>query len=214
MHSVTILASLLLAAMSGPLAAVEVYRCASADGVSFQDRPCAAGQTQTLLQTPDDPPLPPPITAPPTPADTPPAPAVAVVPPPPRQPAPDFFLCTRPDGNRYLSEDGIGARSAVPAGVLSGSGQSLAEAYGGKNGIGVSAPGLRPIPHIPASQSPFGGAYVWVYDECHHADPAEACAYLRNQLDTIEGKLRRAFSDTEAQLKQEQINLRERLHGC
>ena len=45
-------------------------------------------------------------------------------------------------------------------------------------------------------------------------DAVEACAYLRNELDKVTGQLRRAFSDTEARLEQEQAELRERLRGC
>ncbi|GAA0724973.1 hypothetical protein GCM10009105_38060 [Dokdonella soli] len=141
-------------------------------------------------------------------------PVVSSAPQAPLVSPPSFFLCTRYDGSRYLSDDGIGSRSAVPYGMLGGSGQSLAQAYGGPNGIGVSAPGLRTIPDIPAAQAPLAGAYVWVDDECHHADPQEACAYLRSRIDDVEHKLKRAFSDTEAQLKDERTALRERMRGC
>ena len=195
--------------------AARVYRCSAADGtVGFQDRPCGQGRTQHVVELPDDPP-PPATTTEPVVAD---APAMTVeapaAPSAPAVPPPDFFLCTRYDGSRYLSEDGIGSRSAVPYGMLAGSGLSLADAYGGNNGIGVSAPGLRPIPTIPSAQMPLAGAYVWIDDECHHAGPAEACAWLRGQLDEVGYRLKRAFSDTAPQLRQEQASLRERLRGC
>jgi hypothetical protein len=61
---------------------------------------------------------------------------------------------------------------------------------------------------------PFGGTSTWVDDECHHASPHEACAYLRKSLEDVTSKLRRAFSDTEAQLQQQEADLLERLHGC
>jgi hypothetical protein len=127
-------------------------------------------------------------------------------------PPPTFFLCTHFDGSRYLSETGIGSSSWVPFGADGEMQGSLAEAYGGRNGIGVSAPGLRTPPNIA---SPIGGiAYTRVDDECHHAGPQEACAYLRTELDNVEDRLKRAFSDTEAQLQQEQVTLRERMRGC
>ena len=77
-----------------------------------------------------------------------------------------------------------------------------------------SAPGLRTIPHVPAAHSPLGGLYTWVDDECHFAAPREACAYLQTQLDDVSGKLRRAFSDEEAKLKQQQNDLAQRMRGC
>ncbi len=129
-------------------------------------------------------------------------------------PPPSFFLCTRYDGSRYVSDDGIGGSNAVPYGMLDGPDQSLANAYGGRNGIGVSAPGLRTTPTIPAARAPFAGTYVQIDDECHHAAPREACAYLRGELDNVEDKLKRAFSDTEAQLRQEQTRLQNRMRGC
>ena len=147
-------------------------------------------------------------------------PRPAWMPPPCRQPLwhqpppPEFFLCTRHDGSRYASDDGRGGRSAVPLGMLGVPERSLAQAYGGRNGIGVSAPGVRPIPEIPAAQAPLAGAYVWIDDACHRATAREACAYLRGELDRVQDQLKRAFSDTEAQFKQQQLTLRERMRGC
>ncbi len=197
--------------------AANVYRCAGADGsLAFQDRPCARGEQQSLVPLPEvATPAPPPVAAVAPAIDT--APVVAppaAVTRPPRPPAPEFFLCRRYDGSWYRSEDGIGGNQLVPFGMVAGSGQSLAEAYGGRNGIGVSAPGLREPPVLKPGQAPLAGAYVRVYDECHHAAPAEACAFLRDRLDTIEDRLRRAFSDTETQLRQEQAQLREQMTGC
>jgi hypothetical protein len=219
MHRVAILSCLAVLVAAARVGATDVYRCAGAHGVSFQDRPCAGTQKQSIVHLADAPAAPAPNpdavpeTAPMPDTAAPPEPAPAAA-PAARAPAPDFFLCTRYDGSRYPSDTGVGSRSAVPYGMLGGSGQSLAEAYGGRNGIGVSAPGLRHVPTLPAEQSPLAGAYVWVDDECHHADPPEACAYLRGRLDDVTDRLKRAFSDTEAQLKQEQASLRERLRGC
>lgn len=208
--------ALFVGTAAAPAFAATAYKCVAADGgLSFQDHPCANGARQQRLHLQED--------AAPTPtwsdtaAEEAPAPTEApraTVQSAPRVPPPDFFLCMRYDGSRYLSETGIGSRTAVPYGMLGGSGQGLAEAYGGPNGIGVSAPGLRKIPNIPAAQTPLAGAYVWVDDECHHAGAQEACTYLRGELDGIQDKLKRAFSDTEAQLKQDAQRLRERMRGC
>lgn len=199
-----------------PAAAASVFRCTGADGsVAFQDRPCAAGERQQDVVLA---PLPPP---PPATADIAPAPAEAPPPAPPAPvtapapgPPPRFDLCTRHDGSRYASRDGSGGYSLVPFGMLAGSGQDLAQAYGGRNGIGVSAPGLRQPPTIPAGQAPLAGAYVRIKDECHPATPAEACSWLRSRLDEVQKRLRRAFSDTAPALERERTMLRGELHGC
>jgi hypothetical protein len=212
-------ASILLATLLAvpPATAVDVFRCTDANGTTYQDTPCAPGFAQTVTHYADpSPPTPAPPAPPeddtiPTTSETAPAPDPA---PAPQVRAPDFYLCIATDGSRYISEDGVGRRSAVPFAMVSGNRQTLAQAYGGPNGIGVSAPELQNRPTIPASKDPLGASYVWVVDECHHAAADEACAYLRSELDKVTGKLRRAFSDTEAQLKQEQADLRERMGGC
>ena len=208
-------ASILLAALlAAPMAsATDVFRCTDANGTTYQDTPCAPGSAQTVTHYADPPPPPPAPAAPPA-DDT--IPTSVEAPPVPvqRVAAPDFYLCLATDGSRYISEDGVGRRSAVPFAMVSGNRQTLAQAYGGPNGIGVSAPELQNRPTIPASKDPLGASYVWVVDECHHAAADEACTYLRSELDKVTGKLRRAFSDTEAQLKQEQADLRERMGGC
>lgn len=209
LRTIVLLACLPLAA-----AATEVYRCAGAEGVSFQDKPCANTAEQSVLHLAD--PLPPSTAAEaPAPAAVEDAPPAAESPAPalPAVPPPTLYLCTATDGSRYVSEDGVGRRSWVPYTMVAGSGKSLAQTYG-PGGAGVSAPELQHPPSTPARADPLGAGYVWVVDECHHADAVEACAYLRNELDKLTGKLRRAFSDTEAQLKQEQAQLRERLRGC
>jgi hypothetical protein len=213
MRPASILLAALLVASTAP--AADVFRCTDANGTTYQDTPCAPGFAQTVTHYADPAPPPPEPASPPaddtvpTTLDAPPAPAPA-----PQVPAPDFYLCNATDGSRYISEDGVGRRSAVPFAMVAGNRQTLAQAYGGPNGIGVSAPELQNRPTIPASKDPLGASYVWVVDECHRAAADEACAYLRSELDKVTGKLRRAFSDTEAQLKQEQARLRERARGC
>ena len=197
-------------------AAASVFRCTGADGsVAFQDRPCAAGERQQdVVLAPVPPPPPTADATPPVPEDAPPPAPPAPVSMPAVEPPPRFDLCTRHDGSRYASPDGTGGYSLVPFGMLAGSGQDLAQAYGGRNGIGVSAPGLRQPPAIPASQAPLAGAYVRIEDECHPATPAEACDWLRGRLDGVEKQLRRAFSDTAPALEQERATLRTELRGC
>lgn len=210
----SILALTLLLAPPSAAFAADAYKCTAVDGsVSFQDRPCNASTRQQSLRLPDY--APPPAPDADAVENVPPAePSLRPAPAADRTPAPSFFLCTRYDGSRYLSDTGVGDRYAVPYGLLGGSGRSLAQSYGGRDGIGVSAPGLRKIPTLAAAKAPFASTYVQVADECHRPVPQEACAYLRDELDRVRGKLRRAFSDTEAQLKQQERELRARQRGC
>ncbi|MEO7433138.1 MAG: DUF4124 domain-containing protein [Dokdonella sp.] len=204
-----LLAVLMVSATSAE--AAHAWRCVDARGsVSFQDHRCGAGQTERVVPLADD------VAAPePEPAndpiadetDTPPAPA----PPTPRIAAPTFFVCIRFDGSRYRNETGIGASRLVPFGAQGELQGDLASAYGGRNGIGVSAPGLRSPPNVPSS---LGNAYTRADDQCHHAGPREACTFLRKELDDVEDRLKRAFSDTESTLKQQQVELRDQLRGC
>jgi hypothetical protein len=206
-------------AIGGIAHAATAYKCVDARGaISFQDQPCRTGQKQQSIRLPDSPPpaetiaaAAPPPTAVPPPQPVPPTPAP---PPTPQIPPPAFYLCARADGSTYMSDDGQGSSMAVPLGVMGIPGRSLADAYSGPNSIGVSAPGLRKIPHVPAGSVPFGGMYTWVYDECHFAQPNEACSYLRTQLDDVSAKLRRAFSDEAPQLEQQQTAIRDRMRGC
>ena len=208
-----------LLAIGSAAHAATAYKCVDAKGaISFQDRPCRSGEKQQSIRLPDSAPSAeapptetPPPTAPPQPQPVPPIPAPAQA---PQIPPPAFYLCTRADGSTYLSEDGQGSSMAVPLGVMGIPNRSLADAYSGPNSIGVSAPGMRNIPRVPARSVPFGGGYTWIYDECHFAEPPEACGYLRAQLNDVGEKLRRALSDTTPQLKQQQAELRERMRGC
>jgi len=197
------------------LAATAAYKCVGPRGaISFQDHPCRSGDKQDAIKLPDSDPS---ATAPAPDAVIPDTPAPDTNPPvqtPPPIPPPAFYLCTRQDGSRYTSDTGQGNSTAAPLGVRGVPDRSLADAYSGPNSIGVSAPGLRKIPHVPASKAPLAGAYEWVDDECHFAAPREACKYLQDELDGVSAKLRRAFSDTEAQLKQQQNALAQRMRGC
>ena len=215
MHHARIALLLTSLAACSALHAATAYKCVDARGaITFQDQPCRAGTRQSTIALPDSEPPPPPNSTDAPAAIVATSPPVTEVPPPPPIPPPAFYLCTRYDGSRYISDTGEGGSALVPLGVLGVPNRSLADAYGGRNGIGVSAPGLRTIPHVPAAKVPFGDMDTWIDDECHPAAPREACAYLRNALDENTSKLRRAFSDTEAQLKAEQAELQQRMRGC
>ena len=209
---------MLIALMPATSLAATAYKCVDAHGaVSFQDQPCRAGAKQQEIRLkefapPPEPPATPAESASDTYAYD--APDVAPPPPPPRAEPPDFYLCTRYDGTRYMSDTGEPGSALVPLGVLGVPGRSLADAYGGPNGIGVSAPGLRTPPRVPAGSTPFGGMSTWVDDECHRAPPHEACAYLRQSLSDVRYKLTKAFSDTTPELKRQEADILKRMHGC
>jgi hypothetical protein len=192
-----------------------IYRCDSADGPAFQDAPCAPRQKQTRVQLAPEPALSAPVPASAPADDAQPAsqisPAARAM---PTAPAPSFFLCTARDGSRYRNAGPSGQVHWVPYSMVDDREHSLAEVYGGRDGLASHASDAASIPHRPASAAPGAGYYVEVVDPCHFAAPAEACAYLRGQLGDLDGALRRAFSDTEAQLKQERAQLVEQLRGC
>jgi hypothetical protein len=205
-------------AMTGALHAATAYKCVDARGaVAFQDRPCAKGAKQSKMYLRDE--APPPPALPPDTGDSEmiEAEPVAQTPPPAQAPAvppPQFFLCARYDGSIYLSDTGQGGSALVPLGVMGIPGRSLADAYGGPNGIGVSAPGLRTTPHVPMRSVPFGGMSTWVDDECWRPAPREACAYLRQSLSDVRYKLTKAFSDTTPDLKRQEADILQRMRGC
>lgn len=220
MRQIVPLAALLIAC--APAArAVEVLRCVATDGsVVYQDRPCPADQAAQRLLLPDDPALPAaaaaaaaaPAHAPISDPQDVPAPAVAPI--VAEEAGPRFLLCTRADGSEYISEDGWVGGTGVPYGMVGGSGMGLADVYGGRNGAGVSAPGLRTVPRIPAGDRPHAGAMIWIDDQCHEAAPREACAWLARRQRDVTRKLEHAFSDQAPQLQQELAALRERMRGC
>ena len=204
-------------ALNGAADGATVYQCTDAKGgISFQDRPCAANTRQRTVALPDPPPAPPEAPVAPAPSEESAAPVVDLNRPPPLPaiPPPSFHLCTRYDGTRYISDTGEGGSALVPLGVLGVPGRSLSDAYSPQHGIGVSAPGLRQIPHVPAGSVPFGGMSTWVDDECHEASPREACGYLRNALKDVRYKLTKAFSDTTPELKRQEADILERMRGC
>ncbi|KAB2899015.1 MAG: hypothetical protein F9K31_08635 [Dokdonella sp.] len=201
---------------AAPARAGEVYRCDGADGVRFQDSPCPSRyrQSRPRLAPEPAPALPPPtaqqpaVAAAPTAVEAPPPAPVARVPPP------SFHLCRAGDGSQYMSSSGVGRTHWVPYGVLDGRNQSLAEAYGGPSGLASHPSGAAHIPHRPAPPGSAAGHYVEVTDPCHHAGPAEACAWLRGELDALDGRIRRASSDTLATLRRQREALAAQARGC
>jgi hypothetical protein len=201
-----------------PASAAIAFKCTAVDGtVSFQDRPCRATEKTQKLDLSDKPSPNPglPRNAPTQPARMPASdsPAVAATAIHAAAP-PSGFLCTRDDGSRYLSDDGIGESRAVPLAMLGVPGRSLGDAYGGSNGIGVSAPGLRTIPADNSLQGQIGSAYVWIEDPCEYVDGHQICAHLSAQIADAERRLRFAFSDTSAQVEAEISVLRTRAADC
>ena len=211
-------AAVLISVLQGdPARAMSVYRCLGSDGVvKFQDKPCQRDEPGQRIELRDS--HPPPVAN----ADEPdldpafaPEPADAAAPfEIPVRPEPAATLCTRDDGSHYLSESGRGERHAVPLGVLGIPGQSLADAYGGSNGIGVSAPGLRAVPSDHSRSGRLGALTTWVEDPCMRIDGPTLCAFLAERIADAERRLRLAFSDTRAQVRSELESLRQRAGRC
>ena len=196
-----------LAVLSSATArAASAYKCTRADGsVSFQDQPCSGAAKQQRLSLPNDPYVAP-VAAEEQDAE-PEAPATANAPariaaPAPRAPPPSFFLCSRYDGTRYISQTGKGGGAAVPFGVLEDA-QAFGPARPGPGG-----------PQVSRAAAATAGAYVWVDDRCHRAGPEEACAYLQRQLDDVLARIRSVSMDAEAPLEKQADELRGRMHGC
>lgn len=200
-----------------------VFKCVDAHGnLSLQDAPCPAGSRQTReeLEAPPEPPprsafdaLPTPLTehvATPVPPTPPAAPVESAKP----GPTPVFFCTRAEDGTRYVSSDGKPPSRWVPAGILGAPGRSLAQTYGPGGGAGVSAPGMNKPKATHAPPDGIAREYVEVADECTQASAAQTCDYLRDQLDDVERKLRRAFNEQRAVLEPRQDKLRHDLEGC
>ena len=205
-------------AACGTLHAATAYKCIDAKGaIAFQDHPCATGTRQIklhLIEAAPAPPAPPTDTSNTDVAPEPPMVRTTSLPEPAAIPPPSFYLCTRYDGTTYISDTGEGGSALVPLGVLGVPGRTLSDAYSPQNSIGVSAPGLRQIPHVPARSVPFGGMSTWIDDDCREASPREACTYLKQALDDVRYKLRKAFSDTTPELKRQEADILERMRGC
>lgn len=213
-----ILVVILLSTNSGePAAATSVYRCVGDDGiVKFQDMACQSGESSRKILLPEAPP--PPVVETNRADRKPPVKVVQSASPRESTPAVEFnvsaTLCAREDGSRYLSDSGHGEQRAVPLGMLGVPGDSLVDAYAGRDGIGVSAPGLRTPPVDHSSFGQLGAAYVWVEDPCRRINAGQLCEFLDERIDDAERRLRFAFSDTSAQVREDLESLRRRAKGC
>jgi hypothetical protein len=202
-------------------AAQQIYKCVNAQGdIAYQDHACSVGLKQSVV---------PAVSAPaasittvtsaqfgttPAASSTPPAtpPASEPVKPSP----PPLWFCTNPeDGSHYVSQDGHSTSRWVPAGILGATDKGLAQNSGPNDGAGNSAPAsAKPKPLAKSPGNVAAADYVEVHDDCVAADAEQTCEYLRDELDSVERKLRRAFKDERAMLEPRQAELRDQLDGC
>jgi hypothetical protein len=213
----TLIGLMVLTPPCGSAFATTVFRCAGNDGVvRYQDIPCQSGEEARRIEMTE-----PHVVAVPEHDDS------SVVEPaedegpqdsprqaPARSPVIFATLCKREDGSQYLSDSGRGERHAVPLGMLGIPRESLADAYAGRNGIGVSAPGLREIPSDHSRRGSLGALYTWVEDPCQRIDARQICRVLDGQITDTERRLRLAFSDTSDQVRSELESLRLRASSC
>ena len=199
-----------------------IYKCVDASGnTTYQDHRCKPGSTQTQetlsVPTPSTPPTPfeklptalsdPPTPPPPPPEAPPPEVAKPVVPP--------IWFCTRPDDDsHYVSHDGQPPTRWVPAGILGFPRKGIAKNYGAGGGAGVSAPGVNRPKTSHNREDKLAGDYVEIQDDCVQGTDEQSCENLRDELDGVEQKLRRAFKDERAVLEPRQTQLRHDLEGC
>lgn len=209
-------ASLLIAFGCAPrvAAAVTVYKCVAQDGaVTYQDKPCRAGQQQSTMELSDAPivtPAPAPATSIPAAAASS-SPAQQEAPPPP--PLPTMYACTSYDGEKKYLSDTLPAPYPVPLGALGYTTPSLDQAYGGRNRLGLSAPEEARKPTI--GRGPLiANAQVMVRDHCAPAPRSQVCAELRRRYDANHEKLRMAFPSEKAPLQQREDALNTQLKGC
>lgn len=204
---------------SGSAQALPVFRCTASGGaITFQDRPCPQGTQSRIIELAGEPDRAAANAAPTVTREAASAPSLsqherALAPSDPL-PAPSAVVCTREDGSRYPSESGRGDRQAVPLAMLGVPSQSLADAYAGRDGIGISSPGLRQPPTDASPEARLGAPYVWREDPCERLSGAPLCAYFDSRVADAERRLRLAFSDTAGAVRQELKGLRERAATC
>ncbi len=209
-----LIAACVVAALPTAPAAVEVHRCTARDGaVRYQDTPCAAHEAAETIRLVDDVPHAAPLPraverdAGPVTRDSTNAQPAALP-----DSMPSAYLCVRDDGTRYLSESGYGDRRLVPLAMLGLPGRGLADAYG-PGAAGVSAPGVRP-PRVVDAPGYAATGHVWVEDPCRVASGDQVCAFLADEIEAAQRKLRFAFSDTTPAIKAQIDALRERAAAC
>jgi hypothetical protein len=190
------------------------YKCVSADGsVSFQDRPCPREASSSQFEYRDEQAAAARDTAPTSaPAQPTQAPMQNETPPSgPDVPPPEFYACTRPDGARYYSDNGVSVPYAMPLGVLGYPPLSLDSTAH----LGVSAPEVSHPPILkPGSGSDIAASYVMVKDVCRRLPPEAACAALRSERDKIDRQAQRAFKEDRPPLEARRRTLDYKLAGC
>lgn len=200
----------LLLVVAGLASAGTGYKCVSADGsVSFQDRPCPPAARSSEFSYRDNEAIESRETRPPSaPVEPTHGPVQNEPPLTPRAPPPEFYACTRPDGERYYSDDGVSQPYAMPLGVLGYPGSPLGRA-------GVSAPELSRPPIAQAgTRSDIASSYVMVQDDCRRLAPDAACAALRSERDKLERQIGRSFKEERAPFQARLRVLDDKLAGC
>lgn len=196
-------------------ARAQVYQCTAANGgVSYQDRACAVGQKQKILDVPSRAP----------PGYVPPAPATVVAPgaaastlppqdyvPPAPSPLPAMYTCVGAvNGNQYLTRSPPPPYLA-PLGVMGYPPQSLSQAYGAPGGAGMSAPELS-RPRVGGPRIATG--MTEVQDYCLPATHAQVCGYVQHEYDDNHRKLRMAMPHEQPPLEQRERALQDQLRNC
>lgn len=191
----------------------QVYRCTAPNGsVSYQDRACARGQKQAVLDLPSHAP---PGYVPPPAASVPEAAATALPPPvyvpPAPSPLPVMYACVGAvNGKQYLTRSPPPPYLA-PLGVMGYPPQSLSQAYGTPGGAGMSAPELSK-PRVGGPRIATG--MTEVQDYCLPATQAQVCGYVQHEYDDNHRKLRMAMPHEQPPLEQREQALQDQLRNC
>jgi hypothetical protein len=192
----------------------QVYQCTAADGnVSFQDRACAQGQKQKLVNLPGRAPpgyVPPAPASSPQPASTPrPLPAPTYIPPPP---VPAMYACVGAvNGKHYLTRHPPPPYLA-PLGVMGYPPQTLSQAYGAPGGAGMSAPEGAAKPRVGGP--PIAAGMTEVQDACAPASHAEVCGFVQHEYDENDRKLRMAMPREQPPFERCERELLDQLRNC
>ncbi len=209
----TVSLTIALACTPRVAAAVTIYKCTTPDGaVTYQDKACPARQRQSKLELSNAPivtPTPAPVVTARAPTPT---SSVAQAPAAP-PPLPMMYACTTYDGEKKYLSDTLPVPYPVPLGALGYPGQSLDQAYGGRDRLGMSAPEEARRPTI--GRGPLiANAQVMVQDPCVPAPRSQVCDELRRRFDANHAKLRMAFPSEKAPFQQREDALNAQLKGC
>ena len=220
--SLSLLPTVALAAEPAPASNVRIYRCVSASGaVALQSTPCDGTHRQQVLdmQRPQDPPPRPAAPPPATPSATINEREVRIVTVQPPRP---MYECVGPEGERYISDDGIGNPRWVPLWVGGhrppprGSGGSGGSVSGnltlgsGQLSIRSGQPPGHGHPH-PHPSGPAIASGTWVRDSCHPLPQQEVCARLRDRRWELVRRYNSALQSERQELTREQRGVEARL---